>query len=110
MRMSFITVERRESILVRIRTDDGAEGIGDAMTAPYFTGETALGAQALIERALAPALIGLDPLRLNEAVDRLERVAVGNPAARGAVDIALHDLASKLLGVPLSTLLGGRCR
>ena len=110
LRMSFVTVERRESILVRVRTEDGTEGVGDAMTVPYFTGETALGARTLIRDVFAPALIGLDPLNLAAAVGRLEAAAVGNPAARAAVDGALHDLAGKLLGVPVSTLLGGRCR
>jgi L-alanine-DL-glutamate epimerase-like enolase superfamily enzyme len=109
LRMSFITVERRESILVRVRTEQGAEGIGDAMTVPYFTGETALGAQRLVREVFAPALVGLDPLDLGVAVGRLE-AAVGNPAARAAVDGALHDLAGRLLGVPVSTLLGGRQR
>jgi L-alanine-DL-glutamate epimerase-like enolase superfamily enzyme len=110
LRMSFITVERRESILVRVRTEQGAEGIGDAMAVPYFTGETALGAQRLIPEVFAPALVGLNPLDLGVAVGRLEAAAVGNPAARAAVDGALHDLAGRLLGVPVSTLLGGRQR
>jgi muconate cycloisomerase len=40
----------------------------------------------------------------------MDKVVKGHPYAKGAIDIACHDLAGKAQGVPVSTLLGGRLR
>lgn len=103
----FAAMESRESVLVRIRTDDGIEGIGDAVTSPYFTGESAKGAQAIIRDIMGPALIGLRAVDITSAVARTNQAVAHAPAAHAAVDIAMHDLAAKSLGVPLVDLLGG---
>ncbi len=94
-------------VLVRVRTDDGLEGIGDvAPTSGYSrTGpdETA----AAIETTLGPALMGADPRRAREAARRMEEAASGFFEAKAALDIALADIHGKALGVPLHELLGG---
>jgi muconate/chloromuconate cycloisomerase len=41
---------------------------------------------------------------------RMDRAAAGNQFAKAAVDIAVHDAMGKLLGIPISTLYGGRMR
>jgi L-alanine-DL-glutamate epimerase-like enolase superfamily enzyme len=96
------------NVIVEIHTDEGIIGIGEAAHAPGIYGENAGGTIAAIDY-LAPALIGLDPLRItaaNMAIDRLS--PVGNIAAKAGLDIALHDLAGKIIGVPVYQLLGGR--
>jgi len=60
---------------------------------------------------VAPLLIGKDPRALNELCIATHR-ALGrdsNPAKAG-VDIALHDLAGRILGIPVHQLLGGKLR
>ncbi len=96
------------NVIVELRTDEGHVGIGEAAHAPGIYGETAGATLAGIDY-LTPALLGQDPRQItktNMAVDRLS--PVGNIAAKAGIDIALHDLAGRILGVPVHQLLGGR--
>ena len=58
---------------------------------------------------LAPALLGTRALP-RPAMAAMDAVALGQPYAKAAVDIAVHDLAARSLGVPVSDLLGGALR
>jgi L-alanine-DL-glutamate epimerase-like enolase superfamily enzyme len=98
------------SVLVRIRTRDGAEGWGEATPDPNVTGETWGGTAETLRRDLAPALSGLDARNREAALHALEARVEGVPAAKAALDIALHDLVSRAAGIPLWQLLGGRAR
>lgn len=96
------------NVIVEIHTDGGVVGIGEAAHAPGLYGETAWATIAGIEY-LAPHLIGQDPLRITRLNMEMDRFSpVGNIAAKAGLDIALHDLAGKILGVPVYQLLGGR--
>jgi L-alanine-DL-glutamate epimerase-like enolase superfamily enzyme len=101
-----------QTCLVKITADDGTVGWGEAH-APLGPRAT----RAVVEDVLAPLLIGADPL----AVDYLWERMYGSMRLRGhstgyqleaiaGVDIALWDLAGKLLGVPVYRLLGGPYR
>ena len=94
--------------IVRITTDQGLEGIG--ITYHEVGGEAT---KALIERNMAPRLIGRDPLETEviwqEFFGYLR--GVGRKGlmfcALSAVDIALWDLKGKIFDTPLYKLLGG---
>ena len=75
-----------------------------------FTEEWAGGAFMLLGERIAPRLIGRDAGEFGAILDELARSVAGNPCARGAVDMALHDLAGKAAGVPVHVLLGGKLR
>ena len=98
------------SVLVRIRTRDGAEGWGEATPDPNVTGETWGGMAETLRRDLAPALIGHDARHREAALHALDARVEGAPAAKAALDIALHDLVARATGIPLWQLLGGRAR
>ncbi|MDF3043043.1 MAG: dipeptide epimerase, partial [Thermomicrobiales bacterium] len=98
------------SVLVRIRTRDGAEGWGEATPDPNVTGETWGGTAETLRRDLAPALIGHDARHREAALNALDARVEGAPAAKAALDIALHDLVARAAGMPLWQLLGGRAR
>ncbi|MCB0124541.1 MAG: mandelate racemase/muconate lactonizing enzyme family protein [Caldilineaceae bacterium] len=92
----------RETLLVKLSTDEGLVGWGE--TAP-------IGAvQPLIERQLAPLLIGQNPLEHRRLWRQLWGPNFGNPLAVAALDIALHDLRGKALGLSVAELYGGRLR
>ena len=98
--------------LVRVETDEGVTGIGEACPAYEFTGETLWSVQDVIGEYLGPSVIGRDPFDI-EAIHRVwerELFTVGNQAALAAVEMALWDLQGKALGRPLHDLLGGRSR
>lgn len=99
-----------QTVLVRLRTADGAEGWGEATPDPNVTGETWSGTAATIRDALAPALLGRDGWDRDAALRELDARVEGAPAAKAALDIALHDLAARALGVPLWAMLGGRSK
>jgi len=98
--------------LIRVETDEGITGYGEACPAYEFTGETVWTVQDVIGEYLAPAVIGRDPFHI-EAINRTwerELYTVGNQAARAAVELALWDIQGKALARPVCDLIGGRAR
>ena len=97
-------------VVLRVLTDDGQEGVGEATVSPRWSGETVWGTQALIERIFAPALIGVDPTDIAEINRRMDERARHNWFAKSAIEMACWDLAGKQAGKPVHALLGGNCR
>ena len=60
-----------EFLLLRIFTDTGLEGAGEASVTARWSGETVWGAEALVQRMLAPQIIGMDPAHLDQIQDRI---------------------------------------
>ena len=98
-RISRETTDEAEVVQVEIRHGD-TFGYGEAAPLEHYD-QTAESALAYVE-ANADAL-GDDPWALDAIHGRLPH---GEPAARSAIDAALHDLCAKLAGVPLWKLLG----
>ncbi len=101
----------RTSCLVRLETDDGLVGWGEG--GQWGPPEPVA---AMIDRVLAPRLLGTDPLKIAVLWEQLyayvrdwSRTGTGLEAL-SAIDIALWDIAGKALGQPVSTLLGGAHR
>jgi L-alanine-DL-glutamate epimerase-like enolase superfamily enzyme len=96
------------NVIVKIHTDEGITGIGEAAcdaTEPVDVVTT------MIDRHMTPHLVGQDPMDWEYLID-----LVTMDAERGAtrfstsgIDLALHDLVAKALGIPVYTLIGG-CR
>jgi len=97
-----------EYLLVRVVTDEGPTGYGEAPVDIGFFGETLGAVQAAVDDYLGPQLIGSDPLERAVLLDRID--FRGNTCAKSGIDLALHDLAGRAFGVPVSALLGGRFR
>ena len=92
------------NVVVRIRDDDGLEGLGEAAPNRYY-GESTESAVAALQQ-YAKVLAGADAWSL-EAIDHgLAEALRGNGSVRAAISAALHDLAGKRLGVPVHRLLG----
>ena len=97
-------------VLVRLHTDEGITGIGEATLSPLWTGETRPGGVAAIRDLFAPQLIGQDPSNITRLMGRLNRTLAGNPFAKAAIDMALWDIKGQAAGLPVYQLLGGRVR
>lgn len=101
----------RRSAFVKITTEDGITGFGEA--SPMLGGEASLG---VIDRDLAPDIIGADAHDSAVIYDRLlhKCVKLGPEgvvtSALAALDIALWDIRGKALGLPIYKLLGGAWR
>ena len=98
-------VTAADHVLVRITTDDGLVGHGEAPPRPYTYGETAASIVAAVRDLFAPVLVGADPFARERIRADLART-VANNAARGAIDVALWDLVGQACGQPVHVLLG----
>ncbi|WP_229513669.1 muconate/chloromuconate family cycloisomerase [Paraburkholderia terrae] len=110
--LAMATMQQQTLVVVRLRSSDGIEGIGEATTIGglSYGEESPEGIKLTIDTYLAPALVGLDATNVNGAMIKLNKVARGNRFAKCAIETALLDAQGKRLGVPVSTLLGGAVR
>jgi L-alanine-DL-glutamate epimerase-like enolase superfamily enzyme len=103
----------RSLTLVRIDTDDGLTGWGEAISGPQ---ESCLAVAFVTERRLAPIVLGRDPRDVAGAWTAMRDATYwdGNGGlvsfAISAIDMALWDIAGKAASTPLYGLLGGRRR
>ena len=108
--VSYATQDDIPTVLLRATTTDGLTGWGEATPDPNVTGETWQSTIAVLEHDLAPAVIGLDALDREGIVRAMDGRVEGVPAAKAAIDIAVHDLVASAAGLPLWALLGGRSK
>ena len=104
--IAFRRIDSVENVILRAETDSGLVGWGAASPEPRVTGETLEACRA----ALAPESLAWLDGRDVEDLESLERELSGRlsptPAARAAVDMALHDLEARRRGLPLVEMLG----
>jgi L-Ala-D/L-Glu epimerase len=99
-------LDSADHVLVRVHTDEGLTGHGDAVARPMVYGESQASIVTAVRDWLEPALTGSDPFAVENAHERTAWV-IANNTARGALDVALHDLRGKATGLPSWRLLGG---
>lgn len=109
VQMAGETVARADNVLVRIESEDGVVGWGEAASAPTMTGETVAGMMAAVE-LMMPALICRAADDFAGAAAAMDARLYGNTGAKAAVDIALHDLVGRATGRPVHALLGAKQR
>lgn len=109
------TASSQDSVLVRVRTDNGLEGIGEADSSPEMV-------KAVIDApfshniacGLRELLIGENPLEIDRLWEKMYRrtMYAGRRSvtitAMAAIDLALWDLKGKHFGEPIHRLLGGK--
>ncbi|WP_432787571.1 muconate/chloromuconate family cycloisomerase [Novosphingobium rhizosphaerae] len=107
--LAMATMHRQTIVLVRIRTADGIEGIGEGTTIGglSYGEESAEGIKLVIDTYIAPVLATCDLGRVAETMAAISRHVVGNRIAKSAVESALLDVAGKRLGIPAADLIGG---
>jgi len=93
------------SVIVELRSGRYL-GVGAASPEPEVTGETAAACQEALGEGSLQWLIGRDVRRLPAIARELAGRMPHTPAARAAVDMALHDLLARFLEVPLVEMLG----
>ncbi|WP_255148871.1 dipeptide epimerase [Halorarius halobius] len=91
-----------ENVVVELEYD-GTTGVGAAAPSSHY-GETAATVEAVLPDLLD--VLPEDPHALDAAHAEMDRAVGRNPAAKAAVDVALHDLLGKLHDLPLYRYLG----
>ena len=102
-------IRRAGNVLVRIEADSGLVGWGESGSAPMHTGETVESMTAAILHLL-PHLVGRDVRDIDGALAAMDGRMYGNHGAKGAIEMALHDLAGRADGKPVYALLGAKKR
>ena len=104
-------LEDCRSLIVRVETESGIEGWGEATQGrPGNTYETLETMEIMAQKYFAPELIGMDLEETGSVVGKLHRVRYGHPITKAAIEIALFDALGKLHQLPLCRLLGGPYR
>ncbi|MCM2130630.1 muconate cycloisomerase family protein [Larsenimonas rhizosphaerae] len=108
-RLSMTTMACQSLVIVRLRSSDGIEGLGEATTIGglSYSAESPESIKCNIDAWLAPLLIGQPADNINGLAARLDRHVRGNAIARSALETALLDAQGKRLGVSVASLLGG---
>ncbi len=102
----FTAKQQKENVFVRITTDDGVVGWGEA-TAHPVTSETQAGQVAAIE-LFGKTIMDMDPFNIAGIHAKLDHLFLhANTGARAAIDIACYDIMGKASGQPIYNLLGG---
>ena len=99
-------MEHAEPILIRVKTDEGIEGISEGTPRPGIYGETQVSICNAINNVFGPMLLGLDPFDTDKIWTKMNTV-YWNPTAKGCLDVALWDIMGKKTGMPCYKLLGG---
>lgn len=105
-KIAFAVQDYADNVIVKVVTDEGYFGLGEAAPFAPVTGETADGVVETL-KLFKSCLIGMDPLNIEGIHTLMNRLIVGNTAAKAAIDIALYDIKGKVLSQPLYKVLGG---
>jgi D-galactarolactone cycloisomerase len=99
---SILTYHRRETLFIKVQTDTGLVGWGETYRLA--------GVEGALRNVLTPLLLGRDPRQLRTLHAEMRGATFDNGFAVGGIDLALHDLSGKALGVPVHQVYGGALR
>jgi muconate cycloisomerase len=110
-KLAMTTMSQQTLVIVRVVTDDGIVGVGEATTIGglAYGEQSPEGIKLTVDTYLAPLLVGTEVCNVNASMRRLA-AAQGNSFAKSAVETALLDAQGQRLGLPVHALLGGAVR
>ncbi len=98
-----------EFIIIRITSSDGLVGYGEAsLEHNWLEGETQASVKVAVEKYISKFLVNEEIKSLALTLYQINKAIAGNLYAKSSIDIALHDLVCKYLGIPLFDYLGGK--
>lgn len=98
-------------LVVRVRTEDGVEGVGEVFVTPGWYGPDTPGScQFLIERVYGPAMIGESVYDTAKLMHKMDQLWMHNLWSKAVLEQALFDAAAKTINRPLVDLMGGKVR
>ena len=103
--------EGKRVALVKMTADDGTVGWGESGPSRRWSAETLESCVTSLRQYLAPAVIGHDPFDIAGLHERMNRELApgldpGQPIAKNAIDVAVHDMLCRKLGISLQDWLG----
>ncbi len=104
--IAYKTISAVENVFLLLETNNGLRGIGVAAPAVFVTGEDVPDSFLALQTHAEALLLGKDVRDYQTLLRKSLAAMPAQPAARAAVDIALYDLVSQYLGLPLARYLG----
>jgi L-alanine-DL-glutamate epimerase-like enolase superfamily enzyme len=105
-KIAIMEISAAQSVFIKMNTDQGLYGTGEANPFWALTGETqSINLAGAVD--LAKLLLHKNPLNIEERMREIDSFLVHNSTLRSAFDMALHDILGKVTGLPLYALLGG---
>lgn len=95
-------------VILRIHTDEAITGLGEATVQTLWSGESAQTTVSLLQNEIKTILVGQNPLRLHELMQKIDQHVKFNPFTSAAVEMALWDIRGKFFNLPVFELLGGK--
>jgi L-alanine-DL-glutamate epimerase-like enolase superfamily enzyme len=108
--IAFKTVDEVRNVFVQITLENGITGIGSGNPSEYVVGENINQTIAALSDSNLEFLHGRDIGEFYQLVFDVQQKFPKNPAARAALDICLHDVFTKFLGIPLVKFLGQKIK
>ena len=108
--MAGVELSTVESLLIRIETENGLVGWGEASSAPSHGGASLKDMLTSFHQEIHDFLIGKNVLEVSGITQQINRITKDATSTVAAVDVALYDLLGKYLKVPVHVLLGGQQR
>ncbi len=98
----FFPKPERPTVFLKLTAEDGTVGWGQSVPVPTWSYETPESVASTLERYLGPAIVGSSPFDLTAIHGKMNKViapsfSTGMPIAKAGIDLAVHDLAGKLL-------------
>ena len=104
--IAFKTVDQVRNAFVEITLQNGVTGIGSGNPSEYVVGENLNQTLEALQEKNLEFLVGRDIREFHQLTFEVWKKFPKNPAARAALDIALYDVFTKFLDVPLVKFLG----
>ena len=104
--IAFKTIDEVSNAFVELTLANGITGLGAGNPSEDVVGENLDQTMQALDVNNLDFLIGRDVREINQLTYEIRKRFPQNPAARAALDIALHDAFTKLLDVPLVKYLG----
>jgi L-alanine-DL-glutamate epimerase-like enolase superfamily enzyme len=108
--IAFKTVDEVRNVFVQITLENGITGIGSGNPSEYVVGENISQTIAALTESNLEFLRGRDIREFYQLIFDVQQKFPKNPAARAALDICLHDVFTKFLGIPLVKFLGQKIK
>ena len=111
-KLSLVTFKKISYVIVRILTDQGIEGLGEAaiLGGPAWSEESLESVKSMIDIYLSPILLKENPMDIERLRAKMDLHYRGNYFAKAAVEMALFDIVGKAYDLPAYQLLGGFVR
>ena len=106
MKVTFMVIEEFDTLILRMETDEGIQGYGEAATLPFVTGDN-IDTAISVGKEFRSALIGQDPILIENIHNIMDSMYAYNTSIKAAIDIACYDIAAKKMNKPLYQYLGG---